>query len=371
MSKKHIAYMLLGFSHVYAYADEQPIVSTVGQEINKSSKTNMEGDFSVFHKGGFYLGGEVGINTYEDKNVTSGLSGTMLGLSLGYVFDDFLYGMDWYTEASYIFTEPVKYNAIKGETNLATLSLGARFPIYNDKTIDLDFGGAYWTTTKTVDGNSNPIDASGISPLISIGINVPLTKRLSTKVSYEYVHNIGSRKTFYADKNLLSLGIYWHFNNSDINKEAPAKVKTDVKGELNYQKIKDSPVDNKSIEFDSSGVAKLYISSESFDFGSSDLKSVNTLDEVVLFLNKNKDATIKLIGHTDNVGSSKTNTALSIERAKSVYRYIINRGIDFTRLSYEGVGESQPLVPNTSEFNRSKNRRVDILVNCLSCLGGN
>lgn len=68
---------------------------------------------------------------------------------------------------------------------------------------------------------------------------------------------------------------------------------------------------------------------------------------------------IELSGHTDDVGSDEANLKLSEQRAKAAMDYLVKKGIQPSRLSYKGYGESNPYVPNDSPFNRQLNRRTE------------
>jgi outer membrane protein OmpA-like peptidoglycan-associated protein len=69
---------------------------------------------------------------------------------------------------------------------------------------------------------------------------------------------------------------------------------------------------------------------------------------------------VRLVGHTDSVGSDDANMALSRRRAQSVRDYLIRRyRFDSDRFITVGKGETQPVASNDTEAGRSKNRRVD------------
>lgn len=87
-------------------------------------------------------------------------------------------------------------------------------------------------------------------------------------------------------------------------------------------------------------------------------ESLTELNQLVDFMAKNPSLKLEIGGHTDNVGSDAANLSLSEKRAKSVYDYLIEKGIDKNRLSYKGYGASAPLVPNDSDTNRAQNRRT-------------
>lgn len=75
------------------------------------------------------------------------------------------------------------------------------------------------------------------------------------------------------------------------------------------------------------------------------------------------DARVIIEGHTDDVGDTSYNLELSRKRANTVMTYLVNEfGIQPSRLSAIGYGEERPLTANTSESNREKNRRVEIVL---------
>ena len=83
-----------------------------------------------------------------------------------------------------------------------------------------------------------------------------------------------------------------------------------------------------------------------FDLNKSTLRkeSYVELNKLVDFLVENKTTKIEIGGHTDTRGNAKDNQSLSENRAKSVYEYMIEKGIDKTRLSYNGYGQTLPKV---------------------------
>lgn len=91
-------------------------------------------------------------------------------------------------------------------------------------------------------------------------------------------------------------------------------------------------------------------------------ESEAALQEVYEMLKDNPELRIRFIGHTDDVGTNSDNQKLSEGRANSVRQEMMNRGIDPTRIEAEGRGESEPIVPNTSDENRAKNRRVEFII---------
>lgn len=91
-------------------------------------------------------------------------------------------------------------------------------------------------------------------------------------------------------------------------------------------------------------------------------KSLVELTKLVEFLNNNNTLKIEISGHTDNVGTSEYNQTLSENRAKSVYNYLIDAGINPERLVYKGYGETVPISTNDTEEGKAENRRTEIKI---------
>lgn len=91
-------------------------------------------------------------------------------------------------------------------------------------------------------------------------------------------------------------------------------------------------------------------------------KSKFILKGFARFLNENKAITVAIQGHTDDVGDDQRNLTLSDERANGVRNYLISLGVDQSRLTAKGFGETQPKVKNDSAANRAKNRRTDFVI---------
>ncbi len=109
---------------------------------------------------------------------------------------------------------------------------------------------------------------------------------------------------------------------------------------------------------------KMELQNINFETNSSTLNpsSYEQLDMLVDNLKMNSDIKIELSAHTDDVGADAYNFKLSDQRAAAVAEYLIAKGIAKSRIISKGYGKTQPLVPNTSDENRAKNRRVELKV---------
>lgn len=109
---------------------------------------------------------------------------------------------------------------------------------------------------------------------------------------------------------------------------------------------------------------KITLNNIFFELDSYNLKneSLVELEKLIEFMNFNKNVRIQIGGHTDNQGSAEYNKVLSENRAKEVQKYLVENGIDNSRMEYKGFGLTQPIDDNNTEKGRANNRRTEIVV---------
>jgi len=110
--------------------------------------------------------------------------------------------------------------------------------------------------------------------------------------------------------------------------------------------------------------SKIVLNNIFFDFNKSTLRpeSVSELNRLVKLMNETPPLRIEISGHTDNVGSKSYNKRLSEKRAKAVVDYLVDKGIDKSRLAFAGYGFAQPIASNDTPMGRQKNRRTEFKV---------
>jgi OOP family OmpA-OmpF porin len=98
-----------------------------------------------------------------------------------------------------------------------------------------------------------------------------------------------------------------------------------------------------------------------FRTGSAELteESYGKLDEVYEQLAKYSDRKYEIAGHTDNTASDRINIKLSLDRANAVREYLVNRGVEGSRLVAKGYGSSRPKADNKTAAGRGINRRIE------------
>lgn len=107
---------------------------------------------------------------------------------------------------------------------------------------------------------------------------------------------------------------------------------------------------------------KLVLRGVQFDFDSAKIRddARPILDEAVETLKEHPSVRVSVEGHTDAIGSEAYNQRLSERRAQAVADYLVARGIEQTRLSVKGFGETQPVASNETAEGRAQNRRVEL-----------
>ena len=89
--------------------------------------------------------------------------------------------------------------------------------------------------------------------------------------------------------------------------------------------------------------------------------SEGALNDLYMYLERNPEVRIKIMGHTDNKGSDVKNQKLSERRAEAVVKYLSKRGVDKARLRAVGFGMTQPIADNDDADGRAQNRRVELV----------
>jgi outer membrane protein OmpA-like peptidoglycan-associated protein len=100
-----------------------------------------------------------------------------------------------------------------------------------------------------------------------------------------------------------------------------------------------------------------------FDIDKSDIKpeSMGTLNMIVQVMKSNPDIKFEIDGHTDNTGDAAHNMTLSQQRAEAVRTQLLSMGIDASRLSSRGFGDTKPIAGNDTPEGRANNRRVEFV----------
>lgn len=104
------------------------------------------------------------------------------------------------------------------------------------------------------------------------------------------------------------------------------------------------------------------LSNLQFETGKSTIKpsSYALLNQLADFLIRKKTQKILIAGHTDNVGDPAANSMLSLNRAETVKKYLMSKGVPVELLKAKGYGDTKPIADNSLETGRALNRRTEI-----------
>lgn len=100
-----------------------------------------------------------------------------------------------------------------------------------------------------------------------------------------------------------------------------------------------------------------------FDVNKATLKpeSMGVINEIADLMKENPDINFSVEGHTDSDGDNDSNQTLSEDRAQTVLQTLVKMGIDSSRLTSKGWGESKPMDTNDTPEGKANNRRVEFV----------
>lgn len=200
---------------------------------------------------------------------------------------------------------------------------------------------------KVLDENGNPVEATIKWEDVELKKEVGVAKTDPATGEYFIALPTGRYYAYYADVK----GYYSIVNYLDLT---ASKAFEQISTDMSVISIEELKKTGKAIK----------IENIFFDSGKYDLKdeSHEALNLLYRFMHANPDVMVELNAHTDDVGSDQFNKHLSEQRANSVVQYLVQIGIDASRLIPQGFGESQPIAPNDTEEGRALNRRVEFRV---------
>lgn len=207
------------------------------------------------------------------------------------------------------------------------------------------------------------------NPMVTLsGVTLDKNTQKPIQAEIEFIFNQDSYKTTSDAQGNYTI---WLPSNRDylVNLKSegyqPKNEKVNIISAYQFQKQKkdfylekEKTITHQEFETENSEFSVVYFD---FDKDSPKETSIEELKRIV-DIAKQDDISIKIEGHTDAIGTDEYNMGLSIRRALSVYRFLMQFGIPEIRMQYEGFGETRPVDTNKTEDGRARNRRVEILL---------
>lgn len=312
-----------------------------------------------------YLGGKVG-NTWLDDATCSATSvcdddDMSGGLIFGYDFSEYIAIEGGYDYLGEYHVDGVADDSVQAWTLAPKLSL----PLTDSFSAYGKVGGAYVEY-------GNESDASYLGAL---GVEYDATENLSIRAEYQRITDI-SNDFHTAAADSATLGMVYKFGSSAAGAAAAGgaavaateeKTPEEVAAEqaAAEQAAADQAAEQAKEQAKEEARAKLdKVEPSDYPLNSTavDSQSKDELAALALFLNQNPEVSIELVGHTDSSGSSEYNQTISEQRAQAVADELESQGVESSRITVSGQGESNPIASNDTAEGRSKNRRVEIKV---------
>jgi len=158
--------------------------------------------------------------------------------------------------------------------------------------------------------------------------------KMGFKEAYYFVDDISLKRIKQNEDEIKTVIVG---SSLDIEKDTVLEVKSDVK-------VGDK-ITLKNINFEN---GHYYITPESF----------SELNKLAAYLLRHPTMEIRINGHSDTGGLLWKNQKLSEQRARTVFEYLIGKGVQ-NKMYFKGFGTSQPIAPNDTDIGRAQNRRVE------------
>ncbi|GEM77103.1 OmpA family protein [Vibrio sagamiensis] len=291
-----------------------------------------------------FLGLKAGYQFSQDDAYRHGEDpkGGIVGLFAGYQFTP-----SWAFEAGYQYHAELHASATSVDVKTSLIDVAVRYDWYWQELSSIygRLGFAYWDMAKH--SPSFKEDTTGFSPLGEIGLAYQFTPQFKASMGYQYIDDIGDKKTGYYDSHSFIWSLSYVFtskNATDSEKATMRPIKETANKKNNSDAITYSP-EVCNFEFNSSALSE---------------SCQSVLIETAEELSSSPHANASVVGHTDSTGSIKVNQVLSERRADAAANFLENHGVSSNQLHVEGKGEHAPIASNDTAEGRALNRRVEI-----------
>ena len=145
------------------------------------------------------------------------------------------------------------------------------------------------------------------------------------------------------------------------NGETANKIEPNENNSQN-QTTKNTNENGNSYQVESDAVSKMSISKYSINETKLTSEQKRDLDDVVSFMKKWPDSKITIVGHTCSLGNDAVNNRIGLNRAHRAKQYLLENGIDESRIEEISKAATEPCTSNDTEDGRLQNRRITFIV---------
>ncbi|OCH48787.1 OmpA family protein [Aliivibrio fischeri] len=360
---------------------------------------------------GFIFGGSLGYQFVNDDSFDHHPDNMDFNIYTGYQMNKYII-----VDIGYQSYTPLKGAQIEVENQIFESTIRSDYYLLNSPLSLYGRAGiAYWDLEKKI--ATNNIKESGVSLLGEVGISYSFSPQLVASFGYQIIPSVGDNSsTGTMQSNSFLTGIMWKFGNSEkenalaeqkILREEERRILIEKKHneELDRRKKLNEEIEKEKLEIiqqEKDALKRQLKESESkrllaeealkkannialdkkvfdsieitarFEKGHTtiekeDLKKFEqALNNIKIQMLKNEKTEAVIVGHTDTSGSEKYNKWMSLKRAEMIGNKLKALGISSERLTIKGMGEE-----GAHGFNNPEDRKVDIVLICDECNGGN
>ncbi|MEJ2765004.1 OmpA family protein [Photobacterium sp. MCCC 1A19761] len=262
------------------------------------------------------------------------------GVFLGYQQNSWL---SW--EGGYTYLGQADYNNGGGGVEVQGIDLVGKFTWTVSPVVDLygKLGGYIFDLDNSVINQ----DDQGVSATAGVGAEYFFNDSLSTRLEYQYYHQVGGSDPGETDIHFYGVSLVYHWG-------APVPVAVIEPEPMPEPMPEPAPMVTK--------VPAISVNLPfAFDSKSISPKDIELMKPIAQRLTEYPDSKLYVVGHTDSRGTEAYNAKLSEERAAAVATYLKGHfGLTQDRIVVQGKGESEPIAPNNTEAGQAKNRRVEV-----------
>ncbi len=196
---------------------------------------------------------------------------------------------------------------------------------------------------KVVDTRGKPVGANISYERLSDGENLGIASSNPKTGNYSIVLPAGEKYGY----SIHQKGYLFHSDNIDLTN-------------IDTSSVINEDIVLKPVEIGS----QIVLHNIFFEFDKADLlpESIGELNRLYQVMKENPNIKVEIAGHTDSVGTAQYNKKLSLERAEAVKQWLIDKGIEPSRIKALGFGETKPIADNSTDEGRAKNRRVTFTI---------